>query len=61
MTVTIGWWALPLWISIGVFFWWASHEPEKGGYVSVDGDGMVKLIAGLFLIMLSWLIYFIIF
>ncbi len=60
--ITIGWWIIPLLITIG-FFIWANTRPKSGGSGMYSGllDGFFENITAIIVSLVSWLIYFVIF
>ncbi len=59
MSITIGWWAVPLALSLLVTLWawmWTDAEPEGGDY-SFPVRGLFALPVWLLVVLGSWLIW----
>lgn len=61
MTVTIGWWVLPLLATLGAFalaWWWCStEEVSKGGWFSFPAYPLVAVPAAIIASLTAWLIW----
>lgn len=59
MTVTFGYWMIPLLITIAAFWWSSSkyNEAESGGYISFPNN-LFEFLAACLISTASWLIYF---
>lgn len=57
MTITIGWWALPLLVTIALFAWAFIIPAQKGGGYGVDLMPLLRLGAAAILSLSSWLIW----
>jgi hypothetical protein len=62
MTITVGWWVLPLAVTLGAFiaWWrWEAGQPAPSGYGAI-GAGLASLIMGAGVVIVSlvaWLVW----
>jgi hypothetical protein len=59
ITLTLGWWVLPLAVTIGAFAWasWGSRESGSGGGYGVDPTPVLVLGLVLIVSLVAWLIW----
>lgn len=60
MTITLGWWLLPLVVTVAVWAWseWPREVSGSGVYFSFDVEHVFRSIVALIVTLLAWLIYF---
>jgi hypothetical protein len=57
MKLTIGYWLIPLIITIVSFLIANNYNVTKGGYINIDFEGMFRFTAALIVSLVCWLIY----
>lgn len=55
MTITIGWWAIPLGITVAGLIW--GLLPERPSYYGFDVVGAFKLLGTVIISLIAWLIW----
>lgn len=57
MTITIGWWLLPLSITLASFAWAILTPARKGGDYSVDLFPLFRFAAAVIVSLAAWLVW----
>ena len=57
MTIQLGWWLLPLIITICSFIIASWYEVPRGGYINIDLEGLFRYAAATIISLVVWLIY----
>lgn len=57
MSIDLGWWLLPLIVTIISFTVASWYEAPKGGYINLDFEGLFRYTAALIVSLVVWLIY----
>ncbi len=57
MCVDLGWWLIPLIITTLSFTVASWYETPRGGYLSLDFEGLFRYAAALIISLVTWLVY----
>jgi hypothetical protein len=57
MTITLGWWVLPLMVTIAAFVAAGSYRPRPSGYGYGDITGALLVMVALIVSLIAWLVW----